>query len=78
MCVSAPDLRRGQQACQWMLLARGDVTARVPGLADLETVGHRDEIPLTADSAILQPTARRVHWTDSFSNPFAILARKRR
>ena len=73
--VSAPDLGRGQQACQWMLVASGDVVARVPGLAGLDTVRRREEIPPTADSAILQPTARRVLWTDSFSNPFAILAK---
>ena len=73
--VSAPDLGRGQQACQWMLVASGDIVSRVPGLAGLETVRRREEIPPTADSAILQPTARRVLWTDSFSNPFAILAK---
>ena len=73
--VSAPDLSRGQQACQWMLVASGDVVARVPSLADLDTVRRREEIPPTADSAILQPTARRVLWTDSFSNPFAILVK---
>ena len=78
MVVSAPDRRRGQEACQWMLLASGDVTSRVPTLLDLETVQRREAIPPTADSAILRPTARRVHWTDSFSNPFAILAKKRR
>ena len=77
MVVSAPDRRRGQEACQWMLLASGDVTSRVPTLLDLETVQRREAIPPTADSAILRPTARRVHWTDSFSNPFAILAKKR-
>ena len=73
--VSAPDLSRGQQACQWMLVAFGDVVARVPALAGLDTVRRREEIPPTADSAILQPTARRVLWTDSFSNPFAILVK---
>ena len=78
MVVSAPDLYRGQQACQWMLLAPGDVVTRVPALADLVTVDRREQIPRAADSAVLQPPARRVHWTDSFSNPFAILAKTRR
>ena len=51
MVVSAPDLYRGQQACQWMLLAPGDVVPRVPALADLVTVDRREQIPRAADSA---------------------------
>ncbi len=75
MVVSAQDLSRGQQACRWMLLGSGDVLKRLPVLAGLETVRRPEEIPRSALSAILQPTSRRVYWSDSFSNPFAILAR---
>jgi len=75
MVVSAQDLSRGQQACRWMLLGSGDVLKRLPVLGELETVRRAEEIPRSADSAILQPTSRRVYWSDSFSNPFSILAR---
>ena len=75
MVVSAQDLSRGQQACRWMLVGSGDVIKRLPVLGGLETVRRPEEIPRSAMSAILQPTSRRVHWSDSFSNPFAILAR---
>ncbi len=75
MVLSAPDLARGQQACQWMLLGRGDVGLQVPGLARLPEVRRRDEMLPGVDSAIQAPTSRRILWTDGFSNPFAILAR---